>query len=214
MCGGTTAGLVFSMAGQQAVSPIDVQRELGQAVSAAQATGQGESCGRNPLASGHAVAEVGPQRNGAWAGEEPLRDQSRAALGNVAAPPATKQDVTQARGMPLVEPRQSRQGPWCEDNFGFSDYFETQVGAWCGMHALNNLLGGPYVSQDACCRAAQEVCRRLSQVGGDAEDRDHHLDPDTGWLSIDVINMLGASLLGISTCQPCVVHRLFSVAVS
>ena len=76
------------------------------------------------------------------------------------------------------------------------DYFEAQVGAWCGMHALNNLLGGPYVTQDDCRRACGEVCRRLSEVGGGREDRRQHLDPDTGWLSIDVINILGAGLLG------------------
>ena len=34
-------------------------------------------------------------------------------------------------------------------------YFERQVDAWCGMHALNNYLGGPYVTQDACKRAAR-----------------------------------------------------------
>ena len=34
-------------------------------------------------------------------------------------------------------------------------YFEEQEGAWCGMHALNNYMGGPYVTQDACMRAAE-----------------------------------------------------------
>ena len=86
------------------------------------------------------------------------------------------------------------------------------------MHALNNYLGGPYVDQDACRRAARavvtalsgagngDVCRRaaraevtaLSGAGdGDAESLGNHIDPATGFLSIDVINVLGAGVLGI-----------------
>ena len=66
------------------------------------------------------------------------------------------------------------------------------------MHALNNLLGGPYVTMDACERAARQVVRRLSEPGvGAVEDLSEHLDPDTGFLSIDVINALGSSVLGI-----------------
>ena len=38
----------------------------------------------------------------------------------------------------------------------------------------------------------------LSEAGlGRREDRQHHHDPCTGFLSIDVINILGASLLGL-----------------
>ena len=74
-------------------------------------------------------------------------------------------------------------------------YFEAQEGAWCGMHALNNYLQGPYVTKDACRTAADIVSANLSQVGGgDAEDSGRHLHPETGWLSIDVINVLGATL--------------------
>ena len=77
-------------------------------------------------------------------------------------------------------------------------YFEAQVGGWCGMHALNNYLQGPYVTQGSCQLAAASVVRRLSQVGGgDVEDLSQHLHPVTGWLSIDVINVLGAGVLGI-----------------
>ena len=81
-----------------------------------------------------------------------------------------------------------------------SGYFETQApGAWCGMHALNNFLGGPYVTRDACRRAASRVVAALSQIGnGDAEDIANHICPATGWLSIDVINVLGAGLFGIT----------------
>ena len=78
------------------------------------------------------------------------------------------------------------------------EYFEAQEGEWCGMHALNNYKGGPYVDRDACRDAARGLCRDLSQRGaGDTEDLDHHLDPVTGFLSIDVINCLGAAQLGI-----------------
>ncbi len=51
------------------------------------------------------------------------------------------------------------------------DYFETQDDAWCGMHALNNYMGGPYVTKDACRRAVISVRQALSEMGlGDAED--------------------------------------------
>ena len=74
-------------------------------------------------------------------------------------------------------------------------YFEAQEGAWCGLHALNNYLGGPYVRRDDCGLAAARVCTMLSQAGdGDAELPAWHLNPDTGWLSIDVINVLGSTL--------------------
>ena len=66
-------------------------------------------------------------------------------------------------------------------------YFETQIAAWCGMHALNNLAGGPYVTQDDCLGAARQVVSRSSQTDlGDPEVLDNHLHKDTGFLSIDV----------------------------
>ena len=66
------------------------------------------------------------------------------------------------------------------------------------MHALNNFLGGPYVTPDACRRACSQVVAALSQAaGGGAEDRSQHLHPDSGWLSIDVINVLGQGLFGV-----------------
>ena len=73
------------------------------------------------------------------------------------------------------------------------DHFEEQSGAWCGMHALNNLLRGDYVDKDACTRAAVQVRRAL---GGAVLESDH-LDPQSGFLSIDVINLLGSAHLGI-----------------
>ena len=73
------------------------------------------------------------------------------------------------------------------------DHFERQSGAWCGMHALNNLLRGPMVDKEACRLAARRV--RDSLGGADLESA--HLDPQTGFLSIDVINLLGSANLGI-----------------
>eukprot|EP00973_Karenia_brevis_P044216 6125916-Karenia_brevis.AAC.1 len=31
-----------------------------------------------------------------------------------------------------------------------AEYLDIQQGAWCGMHALNNLMGGPYIDKDSC----------------------------------------------------------------
>ena len=50
-------------------------------------------------------------------------------------------------------------------------YFETQEGAWCGKHALNNLKEGPYVTCEACGLAARQVVQHLSQVLGESPDR-------------------------------------------
>ena len=42
-------------------------------------------------------------------------------------------------------------------------FFDPQVGAWCGMHALNNYcLAGALVDQDACRAASRLVAKRLS----------------------------------------------------
>ena len=77
-------------------------------------------------------------------------------------------------------------------------YYEIQVDAWCGMHAINNFLGGPYCTRDDCRRASSQVVAALSEaLGGDVEANTQHLDMATGWLSIDVINVLGAGQLGI-----------------
>ena len=72
-------------------------------------------------------------------------------------------------------------------------YFEAQQGSWCGMHALNNYLGGPYVTADDCVRAARQV---LKQYNG-AESMENHLNTKTGWLSIDVMNLLGMANLSL-----------------
>ena len=72
-----------------------------------------------------------------------------------------------------------------------AEFYELQEGGWCGKHALNNYLGGPYVQKDDCLRAAQQVCSHLS------ENMSEHLDEQTGWLSIDVINVLCAANFGV-----------------
>ena len=78
-------------------------------------------------------------------------------------------------------------------------FFDPQQGAWCGMHALNNYcLNGRLVQQQDCRDAARLVARRLTDArAGDVEPISNHLDPLTGWLSIDVINVLGQANLGL-----------------
>ena len=75
------------------------------------------------------------------------------------------------------------------------DYFEQQApGAWCGMHALNNYLRGPYVTCEACFAAANVVVQELNAAGGGFKELlSNHLDVRSGWLSVDVINVLGAA---------------------
>ena len=78
-------------------------------------------------------------------------------------------------------------------------FFDPQQGAWCGMHALNNYcLNGRLVQQQDCRDAARLVAWRLTDArAGDVEPISNHLDPLTGWLSIDVINVLGQANLGL-----------------
>ena len=50
------------------------------------------------------------------------------------------------------------------------------------------------MTQDACRRAARLVVSDLFDLGGGfVEDPSRHLHPDTGWLSVDVLNVLGAA---------------------
>ena len=82
-------------------------------------------------------------------------------------------------------------------NVSSVDYFEKQSGAWCGMHALNNLLRGPLVDRQSCKAAALQVRDMLDG----ADLLSSHLDPHTGYLSIDVINLLGSANLGIHVAE-------------
>ena len=80
-------------------------------------------------------------------------------------------------------------------------YFEMQDGPWCGMCALNNFLGGPYVTKEDCTAAARRIVEEFSQAtGGDREDLAQHFDLSTGWLSIDVINRLGSAVINQHRC--------------
>ena len=82
-------------------------------------------------------------------------------------------------------------------------YFEAQEGAWCGMHALNNYAGGPYITRQGCRAARDLVCKKL--YGEEAHDfHSDHLHDSTGWLSIDVMNFLGKYIL---VNQPVELHE-------
>ena len=83
-----------------------------------------------------------------------------------------------------------------------SEYHEVQQGAWCGKHALNNLMGGSYVDCDACHLAAQLVVLQLSEFRGDQEIEEEHFHATTGWLSVQLMNVLGAANLGIHEEDP------------
>ena len=88
-------------------------------------------------------------------------------------------------------------------------FFDPQEGSWCGMHALNNYcLKGRLVQQEDCRLAACAVVRRLTDArAGDVEPLSNHLDPSTGWLSIDVINVLGQANLGTHVEAACASWR-------
>jgi hypothetical protein len=71
------------------------------------------------------------------------------------------------------------------------------------MHAINNFLGGPYCTQADCRSACSQIVVDLSEAGGgDSEVSAQHLDPETGWLSIDIINVMGQGQLGIHVEGP------------
>ena len=100
------------------------------------------------------------------------------------------QEAAEAEGSPRLKLKDTADPPL---HSGPYDHFEGQSGAWCGMHALNNLLRGPMVDKTACRLAAGIVRKKL----GGADSESEHLNPQTGFLSIDVINLLGSANLGI-----------------
>ena len=95
-------------------------------------------------------------------------------------------------------------------------YYERQQEAWCGMHVINNYLQGPFATKDSCRVAVNHLCQELSETVGDSrlggnkrgtsqtnfggqhEDAAEHLDPQTGWLSIAVINVMAETLFGFA----------------
>ena len=154
----------------------------GSAVSLSTSPGSGQARGSSSAASGVAVSLSTSSGSGQ------ARDSSSAASGvqessfnrmKTDLQKAASSSIKGAADPPL------HSGPY--------DHFERQSSAWCGMHALNNLLRGPMVDKEACRLAARQV--RDSLGGADLESA--HLDPQTGFLSIDVINLLGSANLGI-----------------
>ena len=77
-----------------------------------------------------------------------------------------------------------------EDKLTLPYYYEVQLEGWCGMHAINNYLGGPKVTTRDCRRAYEKLSSRGT------EDQRQHLQMKSGWMSIELINVLGAGLLG------------------
>ena len=62
------------------------------------------------------------------------------------------------------------------------------------LHVLNNFLRGPYITREDCRLAAKIVVGELHVLGGGYEESlSNHLDTTSGWLSADVINVLGAA---------------------
>ena len=67
----------------------------------------------------------------------------------------------------------------------FCGYFETQVQARCGMHALNNALGCSFVSVHDLEAACQELLLTNAREGLQ-EHRSQHIKPG-GWYSIEIL---------------------------
>ena len=114
-----------------------------------------------------------------------------------ASPSSTPQEDNSWLTIPLDDnttPQGVSQRSVAEDH----PFYQVQVDAWCGLHAINNFLGGPYCTEADCHSACARVVAEMSEAGdGDRELSSQHLHPETGWLSIDVINVLGAGQLGI-----------------
>lgn len=63
-------------------------------------------------------------------------------------------------------------------------YFERQESGWCGKAALNHYYGARVVEKSDCVAAVREFAKKTGQLEED------HLCQDTGWLSIDIMNIL------------------------
>ena len=62
------------------------------------------------------------------------------------------------------------------------------------MYALNNYLRGPYVTCEDCRTAARAILDDLATSGGGYQEMlSNHIDLQSGWLSVDVINAVGAA---------------------
>lgn len=70
--------------------------------------------------------------------------------------------------------------------------------AFCGMHAINNYLRGDYVTRDDGVRAHRiNIADFQIPFGGCGGIWIAHMILATGWLSIDVMQVLGATNCGL-----------------
>lgn len=67
----------------------------------------------------------------------------------------------------------------------FSGYFERQVDAHCGLHALNNAIGGPMFNVHDMKSGCTEYLAQIRREGF-TERRDDHLE-ETGWYSAEIM---------------------------
>ena len=67
----------------------------------------------------------------------------------------------------------------------FSGYFERQVQARCGLHALNNAIGGPMFNVDDMTSARKAYLAELHREGI-TERREDHEKPN-GWYSAEIM---------------------------
>ena len=67
-------------------------------------------------------------------------------------------------------------------------YHEKQLSSLCGVHALNNLLQGPYFGAGDLAEIAHELdAQEAALLGGSAPMMSHRVDPNTGDFSIEVL---------------------------
>ena len=137
---------------------------------------------------------VGPRRGESASAAVPSRREGHRATTGKRDAPASHESAASAAAPKTRKRSEIPDVPLREGLF-----FDPQQGAWCGMHALNNYcLNGRLVQQQDCRDAACLVAGRLTDAcAGDVEPISNHLDPITGWLSIDVINVLGQANLGL-----------------
>ena len=137
---------------------------------------------------------VGPRRGESASAAVPSRREGHRATTGKRGAPASHESAASA-----AAPKTRKRSEILDVPLREGLFFDPQQGAWCGMHALNNYcLNGRLVQQQDCRDAACLVARRLTDaLAGDVEPISNHLDPLTGWLSIDVINVLGQANLGL-----------------
>lgn len=83
--------------------------------------------------------------------------------------------------------KQSLNTPDAHSSSLFTGYFEKQHLARCGLHALNNIAGGPFFNHDdmiGSCKAYLEE----SEFAGIHERQEEHADFKTGWYSEAVLS--------------------------